>query len=108
MSSQGPSTGTRNSPTGTNGCFGPTETTQISRGYVFDKDSIRDASDWIQYKKRVMILKDDQTYLAKDPWFVHGNDYRLDYKGGLYQNGFPSDCNGCTGTTSGSSAYNRG
>jgi hypothetical protein len=81
---------------------GPT----ISNGYVFDKDSLRDASDWIQYKKRVMILKDTDRAKAKDPWFVRGNDYRLDYKGGLYQNGYPTSCVGCTGTPSGSSAYN--
>ena len=77
----------------------------ISSGYVFDKDSLRDASDWIQYKKRVMILKDSDRAKAKDPWFVRGNDYRLDYIGGLYQNGVAPGCAGCTGTT-GSSAYN--
>jgi hypothetical protein len=105
MSSQGPSAGSRNTSTGSNNCFGPTGTTQVSPGYVFDKDSLRDASDWIQYKKRVMILKDSDRAKAKDPWFVRGNDYRLDYIGGLYQNGVAPGCAGCTGTT-GSSAYN--
>ena len=53
-----------------------------------------------------MILKEDKSKILTDPWFSHGNTYRLDYIGGLYQNGYPDACDGCTGATGSSSAYN--
>jgi hypothetical protein len=97
MSSQGPSVGTNDSATGNTGCFGPIEPSQVARGYAFDINSLRDASDWITYKKRQLILKELKTNSFQDPWFVHGNNYRMDYLGGKYQNGSPTGCTGCTG-----------
>lgn len=95
MSSQGPSTGT-NVNGGASGCFGPSIMSQVSTGYAFDKDALRDGSDWIQYKKRQIILKEIKTKNFQDPWFVRGNQYRLDYLGGLAQNGAAPGCAGCT------------
>jgi len=96
MSSQGPSVGTSDSATGSTGCFGPTYPSQVSRGYVFDTNSLRDASEWIQYKKRQLVLKEIKTKSFQDPWFVRGNNYRLDYLGGIFQNGEATGCTGCS------------
>lgn len=98
MSSQGPATG-NGGPTGATGCYGPTGTSQVSRGYTFDTDSIRDGSDWIAYKKQILIRNENKTKNFKDPWFVHGNDYRLQYLQGVYKGGGVTGpaCTGCTG-----------
>lgn len=102
MSSQGPSVGTNTSSSGNAGCFGPTTPSQVAPGYAFDRYSLRDASDWTQYKKRQLILKEDKTKSFEDPWFVRGNQYRLDFIGGLRQNGAAPACAGCP-----AGAYNR-
>ena len=94
MSSQGPSTGSRSTPTGRSGCYGPTGPTQVPESYLFTTRSIRDSSDWTTYKKQTLIVKAVKPALAKDPWFIHGNDYRLDFLNGQYK----SACTGCTGT----------
>lgn len=97
MSSQGPATG-NGGPTGATGCFGPTGTSQVSAGYAFDKDVIRDGSDWTAYKRQILIRNEDKTKNFKDPWFVRGNDYRIQYLLGAYKGlGTTSDCSGCTG-----------
>jgi hypothetical protein len=94
MSSQGPSSGSRTVPTGATGCYGPTGTTQVPIGYRFTTTSIRDSSDWTSYKKQSLIFKDPKADKAKDPWFVHGSEYRLEFLNGQYK----SACTGCTGT----------
>lgn len=68
----------------------------ITPGYAFDTRTLRDASDWTQYKKRQMILNENKLKNFQDPWFVRGNQYRLDYLGGLFQNGTPTACAGCS------------
>jgi len=92
MSSQGPSllgaTGPivfAENPTGT----------QVPTGYTFDVISIRDGSDWIALKKQTLILKENKTKHFQDPWFVRGNDYRLQYLQGQYKNGATPGCAGC-------------
>jgi len=83
MSSQGPSTGTSTGFTNDTGTCNLVGTaSQVPPGYPFDKTMIRDASDWIKYKKQVRIYNDSKTLQAKDPWFVHGNDFRLEWLNG--------------------------
>ena len=95
MSSQGPSTGSTTTSTGATGCYGPTGTSQLPPGYTFTNRSVRDGSDWIAYKKQTLILNENKTRGFQDPWFVRGNDYRLQFMEGLYKNGRPSGCSGC-------------
>jgi hypothetical protein len=101
MSSQGPSVGTTTQASGNNGCFSARIPSQVAPGYTFNTSTLRDASDWISYKKRQLILKEEKTKTFQDPWFVHGNNYRMDYLGGKYQNGSAPVCGGCDGA-----AYN--
>ena len=95
MSSQGPSSGSRSSPTGATGCYGPTGPSQVSPGYKFSNYALRDGSDWIAYKKQLMIFNENKTKNFQDPWFVHGNDYRLQYLQGRFLSS--AECTGCTG-----------
>ena len=97
MSSQGPSSGSRSIPTGATGCFGPSATSQVPRGYKFTDESIRDGSDWISYKKQTLILNESKSKAFQDPWFARGNDYRLQFLQGRYKNGTPTACSGCPG-----------
>jgi len=78
MSSQGPATGS--APTG------------VPAGYVWNATSIRDSSDWISYKKQRLIYKSNEVATTaanacklskyERPWFVNGQDYKLDYLNG--------------------------
>lgn len=68
MSSQGPKTGT--APVG------------VPAGYTWNFASIRDSSDYTKYKKQVAAFKSTQIPLSKDPWFVRGQDYKLDWLNG--------------------------
>jgi hypothetical protein len=96
MSSQGPSSGPRSGPTGATGCYGATGTSQSPTGYKFTTyGGIRDGSDWISYKKQTLILKESKTKVFQDPWFAHGNDYRLQFMEGRFKNGVPTGCTGC-------------
>ena len=95
MSSQGPSAGSRTSPTGATGCFGPIGTSQVPAGYKFSFESVQDGSDWIALKKQTLILNENKTKAFQDPWFVHGNNYRLQYLQGRYKNGLAPGCTGC-------------
>ena len=54
----------------------------LTVGYAFDKDSIRDAGDWIKYKKQLLVFNEIKTKNFTDPWFVHGNEYRLTWMQG--------------------------
>lgn len=65
--------------------------TTITRGYAFDKDSIRDASDWISYKKQAKVfnVSNSEKFQTEDPWIPYGNDYRLTFLNGKFK------CNSC-------------
>lgn len=94
MSSQGPGC------TGANGgiVFAANPTgTHVPRGYTFSLQSVRDSSDWISLKKQTLILHEDKTKEFKDPWFVHGNDYRIQFLEGRQKNGLLPLCKGCKG-----------
>lgn len=95
MSSQGPASGSRSVSVGSSGCFGPTGTSQVPVGPLFNTLSIGDSSDWIARKKKLLVLNENKSRPFQDPWFAHGNNYRLDYLGGLFQNGTPPSCTGC-------------
>jgi len=83
MSSQGAATGTKTGFTrDSDTCVLVGNASQIPPGYPFSTVSIRDASDWIKFKKQKIIYKDPKTSKAKDPWFVHGNDFRLEWLNG--------------------------
>ena len=87
MSSQGPSTGTITSSTGGTGCYGPTGTTQVAKGYTFSKGMIRDSSDWIRFKKEALVYNATNVAKSSDPWYVGGKDYRLTWSNGQYKCG---------------------
>ncbi len=79
-------------------CTGPTGGFPYqSAGPKFNLGAIRDASDWIAYKKQNLIRKEDKSKINQDPWFSHGNDYRIQYQMGVYKSG----AEGCTGCDSG-------
>ena len=69
----------------------------VSVDYVFDKDSIRDASEWIKYKKQLLVFNENKTKSFQDPFFVHGNNYRLDYLNGRFKQPTVNSCNECAG-----------
>jgi hypothetical protein len=71
-------------------------TAALSAGYAFDKDSIRDAGDWIKYKKQLLVYKEVKTRSFTDPWFVHGNDYRLTWMQGQSKQPTAGTCTACT------------
>ena len=103
MSSQGPSTGSISASVGSIGCYGPTGTTQVAKGYTFSKGMIRDSSDWIRFKKEVAVYNAVKVPLSSDPWVVNGNDYRMTWFNGQYKcgptgAGCPSDAFGATGS----------
>lgn len=97
MSSQGPAV------TGTveynDFCANPSAGKPVSVGYPFDKDSIRDSSDWIAYKKQTRILLESKTKLASAfPEVRYGNDYRIQFLLGRFKNAYDTACGNC-GTT---------
>ena len=98
MSSQGAAAGSNNVSTGSIGCYGPTGTSQVPVGYQFSNTSIRDGSDWTALKKKLIVLNENKGKPFKDPWFPHGNNYRLDYLGGLFQASGSAGCNACDGS----------
>ena len=94
MSSQGPAT------TGTVAVNGfqadPSAGAPVSKGYPFDKDSIRDGSDWIAYKKQTLILNESKTKLESAfPEIRYGNDYRIQFLLGRYKNAYNTACDNC-------------
>jgi hypothetical protein len=93
MSSQGPAT-TGNVATPPF-CTGPTGGTPlVEAGYRFTTASIRDASDWLAYKKQSLIFNENKAKINQDPWFSRGNDYRIQYLLGRYKVG-DTGCTGC-------------
>ena len=100
MSSQGPSSGpTAAAPPF---CTGPTGgSPSVEKGYAFTTASIRDGSDWTAYKKQLLIRNENKSKITSDPFFAHGNDYRLQYLLGVYKGGV-TGCTGCKGDAFGS------
>ena len=98
MSSQGPSAGTGTGFTRVEGtCILDETGSQVPPGYAFSRISIRDASDWIKFKKQALINYDSEKLKAKDPWFVHGNDFRLESLNGKNKC-TPCQANGISGS----------
>lgn len=95
MSSQGPNAGQSVAPPPF--CTGPTGgSPNVNKGYTFTPGSIRDASDWLAYKKQALIYLEDKGKINQDPWFSHGNDYRLQYLLGRHKaTSGPDGCTGC-------------
>jgi hypothetical protein len=67
----------------------------LSAGYAFDKDAIRDAGDWIKYKKQLLVFTENKSKNFQDPWFVHGNDYRLTWLQGRSKQPASAPCVPC-------------
>ena len=83
MSSQGPAAGSNTAPSGSNGCYGPTSSSQVPVGYPFSTISFRDSSDWITYKKQARMIFESEIYQARDKGFTRGISFRLDRLNGL-------------------------
>jgi hypothetical protein len=98
MSSQGPSVDTTASVAEPPFAIGPTGGTPVlGKGYTFTPASIRDASDWLAYKKQALVFQENKAKINQDPWFSRGNDYRLQYLLGRYKvNDGPAGCTGCS------------
>ena len=95
MSSQGPAV------TGSVSVKGfapdPAAGTPVSAGYAFDKDSIRDAGDWIAYKKQTLVSKESKTKLKSSfPEISYSNSYRIDFLLGRFKNPSTAGCNTCS------------
>ena len=59
-------------------------------GYPFDLNSVRDASDWIRYKKEIrkytnynQISSDNKN--TEPAWLKYGNQFRLTYSFGRFK-----------------------
>jgi hypothetical protein len=68
--------------------------------YPFDTNSIRDASDWIRYKKEARKFENYKTSSTdnKDTepaWLKYGNQFRLTYSFGRWK------CTNCDGNAFG-------
>ena len=96
MSSQGAGATGTVSYVGGDSCFRVPAANQVLVGYVFDKDMLRDGSDWTSYKKKLLIRNENKAKPFQDPWFARGNDYRLQFLQGRFLQG-PSGCTGCEG-----------
>ena len=87
MSSQGPQ--------------GATGASGIPKGYRWTNLSVRDSSDWTSYRKQQLIYNSatvartgasaEKLSKYERPWFVNGQDYKLDFLNGR------NKCLGCTG-----------
>jgi hypothetical protein len=97
MSSQGPTINFSTLPKLYNGiATNLSGGTQISTIYSVSQNGLRDSSDWIQYKKRLLVVKENKARAYQDQGYLHGNNYRLDFLGGRVQ--VPdATCNACDG-----------
>jgi hypothetical protein len=65
--------------------------------YSIDLVGMRDSSDWIKYKKRLLVVNENKARTYQDQGYVHGNNYRLDFLGGKTQ--VPdASCPSCDGS----------
>jgi len=94
MSSQGPTTSLTKA---TNSLAVGTAGQQNPKLYSVDLVGMRDSSDWIKYKKRLLIVSEDKSRTFQDQGYVHGNNYRLDFLGGRTQVPAAS-CSACEGS----------
>jgi hypothetical protein len=94
MSSQGPTTSlTKTINAGALGIAGQ----QNPKLYSVDLVGMRDSSDWIKYKKRLLVVNENKARTYQDQGYVHGNNYRLDFLGGRIQ--VPdATCTACEGS----------
>jgi hypothetical protein len=95
MSSQGPKLDAPVSYNGISPLNVTLATAALSSGYAFDRDSIRDAGDWIRYKKQLLVFNESKTKNFTDPWFVRGNEYRLTWMQGRAKQPASVPCVGC-------------
>uniref|UniRef100_A0A6C0JLB9 Uncharacterized protein n=1 Tax=viral metagenome TaxID=1070528 RepID=A0A6C0JLB9_9ZZZZ len=71
------------------------KTVDDGRGVIINRyeftpaQSIRDSSDWTSYKKQSAMYKSTNIASSSDPWFVHGEQFRLDWLNGK------NKCSGC-------------
>lgn len=80
----------------------------LSVGYAFDRDAVRDAGDWIKYKKQLLVYNEDKTKNFKDPWFVRGNDYRLTWMQGRSKQPLTNPVTNCVPCDEGSAFVGNG
>jgi hypothetical protein len=80
----------------------------LSAGYAFDKDAIRDAGDWIKYKKQLLVFNENKSKNFQDPWFVHGNDYRLTWLQGRSKQPLTDPVTNCVPCDEGSAFIGNG
>jgi hypothetical protein len=69
---------------------------QISAGYSFDRDSIRDSSDWTTFIKQKTVYNSPKPLQTTDPWIPYSPSYRLTFLSGKFK------CTSCTGNAYGS------
>lgn len=63
-------------------------TGQVSAGYAFDRDVIRDGSDWTRLKRETLIFNEYRTPSAtqtRPAWHMRGNNFRLSYAMGQFK-----------------------
>ena len=94
MSSQGPTTSLTKA---TNSLAVATAGQQNPKLYSVDLLGMRDSSDWIKYKKRLLVVNENKARTFQDQGYVHGNNYRLDFLGGRIQVPAAS-CTPCEGS----------
>ena len=82
MSSQGPKVSAAVSYNGNPPLNVPLASANLSAGYAFDTDSIRDSGDWTRYKKQLLVFNENKAKSFTDPWFARGNEYRLTFMQG--------------------------
>ena len=97
MSSQGPKISAAVSYNGTPPLNVTLATAALSPGYAFDRDAIRDAGDWIRYKKQLLVFNENKAKNFTDPWFVRGNEYRLTWMQGQSKQPTSAPCVACSG-----------
>jgi len=94
MSSQGP---TLNGPKATVALKAGTAGDKVSNLYSVELVGIRDSSDWIKYKKRLLIVNEDKARAYQNQGYLRGNNYRLDFLGGRTQVPDDTTCAPCNG-----------
>ena len=57
----------------------------VGKGYTFTTGSVRDAGDWIAYKKQQLIKRETTAGINQTTWFKSGNDFRIQHLLGRYK-----------------------
>ena len=72
----------------------------VNRAAFLVSQSVRDASDWIRYKKEIRVYGENKTTTkvpSSNPWVPYGNNFRLTFLNGQFKqpnSGICSTCNG--------------